>query len=928
MIQLRTLGPVHLTGDNGSEVRAILAQPKRFALLVFLAAAGRGPFQRRDRLLGVFWPDRDAEQARAALNRAIYYLRQSLGDGVLLSRGDEEIGLAPDRFWCDAAAFEIAVATADHETAIDLYQGDLLEGFFVSDAPEFERWLEDHRRRLRTAASHAAAALAEAEDAAGHPADAVRWARWATQRSPLDETGVQRLVRLLDRTGDRAGAMIAYEQFAQRLSDELELSPSPETEALVAAIRGRQSAPPDALLAAVRVPADVAPATDSVVPNPALDHREPARSLTGHGLERWRARRLTAVISTLVVVTLGVTMARRSSPVPFKDRDWVLIGGFENSTGDRSFDRTLDVALATVLGQSTRINVVPRADVMATLQRMRRSPADSQLTESVALEVARREGIPVVILGRIALLGSTYHLTLRALDGATGRERRARQATASSRADVMAALDRLSAKLRQDLGESAGTIERGIALPKATTASIEALEKYAAGRRAMESALYPEAAVLLRAAIRLDTSFAMAHGALGEVFYGAQMRSDGDQHFEQALALAERLTERERLTIQIQAAGSRGNRAESMKLLRAYLAEYPDDQRGWTQLGYEAFRSGSLHEALSAYDSAARIRPLRAADWTNIASTYARLGLNDSTLAAYARAFALDPRLETWAYNNNQYGAALVVAGRLDAAAATFEKMLSRTAIDRVRGLRSLAYLDLYRGNYEAGIAHIAEATAHAAQQHEAIIEPRNRMILASALEESGRDGEARRERERVASKFTDRNFPPRLLMFLGKPLARNGDIRLADRILDTLRARARVDSPEDQSDLALLEGEVALAHKRPREALEHLARAFLLDSTKYALESLAYGTAASGDLTSAATLYEKLAAGNEFGWEPQQYRWFARYWLGVVHETNGDRGRALDAYRQFLGDWPGADQTLPAIQDAKRRIERLASTP
>jgi DNA-binding SARP family transcriptional activator len=928
MIQLRTLGPLDLTGDDGSEVRAVLAQPKRLALLVVLAVAGRGRFHRRDRLLAMFWPERDAEQARAALNRAIYYLRQALGEGVLLSRGDEEIGVAQDRFWCDAAAFEAASASGDHRSAVDLYRGDFLAGFFVADSPDFEQWLEEKRRLLRTAACQAASSLAEAADAAGDPGSAVGWARWTVQQSPLDETSNQRLVRLLDRAGDRAGAVVAYEQFAARLLADLELTPSPETEALVATIRRRNQASADSP-AVARAVTHTTPSAERASGREQRDEAERPPRLTRSRSSTVRARRTAAIVVTATAaVALGMTVALRPAPIAFEDRGWVLIGDFENTTGDPSFDRTLDLALATALGQSTRINIVPRSDIKATLQRMRRPPADSQLTESVALEVARRDGIPVLVIGRIALLGSTYHLTVRAIDGATGRERRARQATARTKQDVIASLDRLSVRLRKDLGESARTIEQGVALPKATTASIEALEKYAAGRRAMDAALYPEAAVLLRGAIRLDTSFAMAHGALGQVFYGAQMRADGDEHFDRALALAERLTERERLTIQIQAAGSRGNRAESMTLLRAYLTEYPDDQRAWTQLGYEAFRAGSLREALSAYESAARTRPLRAADWTNVASTYARLGLHDSTLVAYARAFALEPELETWAYNNNQYGAALVAAGRLDAAAATFEKMLSKTAIDRIRGLRSLAFLDLYRGNYEAGISRIAEASARAAERHEPIIEPRNRMILAAALEEFGRDDEARRERMRVVTRFTDRNFPPRLLMFLGKPLARNGDVRLAELILDTLRARARSDSPEDQSDLAVLEGEVALANRRAEEATKYLERAYLLDSTKYALESLAYGTAASGKLTSAATLYEKLAAGSEFGWEPQQYWRFARYWLGIVHETNGDRRRALDAYRQFLRDWAGVDQTLPAIRDAKRRIERLASAP
>jgi serine/threonine-protein kinase len=927
MIRLHTFGSVELTGDDGSEVRAILAQPKRLALLTFLAVAGKGGFQRRDTVLAAFWPERDADQARAALNRAIYYLRQSLGDGVVVSRGDEEIGLAASRFWCDAVEFERVATDGDHRHVVDLFQGDFLDGFFVSDASGFEAWVEAYRGHARAAACKAGWSLADAAGVAGARADAVTWGRWAAERSPLDEAGIQRLVRLLDRAGDRAGAMLVYDDFARRLARDLELSPSPETDALVASIRARDLMPPTRTGGA-------APADDSTpLDLGSTDHGEPGRDRGNSrrlaAITPSRRRGLRAMLGAIVigaVATLGLLVAVRPSAVAFEDRGWVLIGNFDNSTGDRSFDRTLDLALATALRQSTRINVVPQSDIKATLQRMRRPPSDSQLTEAIAVEVARRDGIAVVVLGRIATVGSTYHLTLRAIDAATGREQRARQATAGAKNDVIATLDRLSARLREDLGESATAIKKGTPLPKATTESIEALEKYAAGLRAMDAALYAEAAVLLRAAIQLDTSFAMAYGALGQVFYGAQRRADGDMYFDRALAVAERLTDRERALIQIQAAGSRGSRLEAMRLLRALLTQYPDDQRAWTQLGYEAFRSGSLREALAAYETAARIRPLRASDWTNVASTYSVLGVNDSALVAYGRAFALDPDLETWAYNNNQYGKALVFAGRFEAARATFEKMLSRSAVDRVRGLRSLAYLDFYRGNYQAGIAHMSEATLIAGGFDEQIIEPRTRMMLASALEESGQHDAGRRERMRVVRSISNKNFPPRLLLFLGKPLARGGNIRLASEILDSLRARARADNPEDQSDLAVLEGEVALARGRTGQATDYLRRAFGLDSTKYALESLAHATMASGDLSTSTKLYERLASGHEFGWEPQQYWRFAPYWLGVVYEARGDRRLALEAYHRLLREWPGADSTLPVIKAAKRRLERLES--
>lgn len=148
MIEFRVLGSLDLRGPGGETLLAVLAQPKRVALLAYLAVATPRGFHRRDKLLGLFWPERDQEHGRSALRKALYFLRQSLGEEMLVSRGDEEVGLAEGEVWCDAVAFEEALEGGDPGKALELYGGDLLEGFYISEAPEFERWLAAERQRL------------------------------------------------------------------------------------------------------------------------------------------------------------------------------------------------------------------------------------------------------------------------------------------------------------------------------------------------------------------------------------------------------------------------------------------------------------------------------------------------------------------------------------------------------------------------------------------------------------------------------------------------------------------------------------------------------------------------------------------------------------------------------------------------------------
>jgi DNA-binding SARP family transcriptional activator len=99
MIELRLLGALALTGADGAEVRTVVAQPKRLALLAYLAAARPYGFHRRDTLLGLLWPELDETRARRALNRAVYFLRCELGERTIVSRGAEELGIDRDLLW-------------------------------------------------------------------------------------------------------------------------------------------------------------------------------------------------------------------------------------------------------------------------------------------------------------------------------------------------------------------------------------------------------------------------------------------------------------------------------------------------------------------------------------------------------------------------------------------------------------------------------------------------------------------------------------------------------------------------------------------------------------------------------------------------------------------------------------------------------------
>jgi len=240
MIQFHTLGRLDLRGPEGVELRSVLQQPKRLGLLAYLAVATPRRFHRRDTLLGLFWPELDQEHARAALRRALYFLRAQLGPEVVAGRGDDEVGVPEESLWCDATALERALDQGEPEQAVGLYRGTFLEGLYVAGAaPEYQEWLDRERTRLRACATTAARTVADQREAEGRLADAAQWCRRALELSPDDESAVRRLLTLLDHIGDRSAALRVYDEFARRMAQEFELDPSAETRQLVETLRRR-----------------------------------------------------------------------------------------------------------------------------------------------------------------------------------------------------------------------------------------------------------------------------------------------------------------------------------------------------------------------------------------------------------------------------------------------------------------------------------------------------------------------------------------------------------------------------------------------------------------------------------------------------------------------------------------------------------------
>jgi DNA-binding SARP family transcriptional activator/Tfp pilus assembly protein PilF len=235
-VEIRALGARLVIGPGRGPLD--VTQPKRLALLFFLALAVPRSLQRRDTLLAMFWPEADRATAGQSLRQALHYLRALLPPDLLVTRGSSEIGLDHKRVRCDAALFDAMLDDGREEEALPLYRGDLLPGFHVPTAPDFERWLEMERTRLRLRVVRAALVVAHRRADANDLAAAAEQARVAVQYADGDEVVLHEVVHLLDGAGGRSHALRLGEWGVERMRTELEVEPAAETVELITRLRG------------------------------------------------------------------------------------------------------------------------------------------------------------------------------------------------------------------------------------------------------------------------------------------------------------------------------------------------------------------------------------------------------------------------------------------------------------------------------------------------------------------------------------------------------------------------------------------------------------------------------------------------------------------------------------------------------------------
>jgi DNA-binding SARP family transcriptional activator/TolB-like protein len=621
MISLRLLGGVSLSDEEGA-VTGPATQRRRLALLAVLSASPSGTVS-RDKLIGYFWAEEETDRARHFLADSLFTLRKSIGKDAIRSIGDD-VQIDRTLVECDVARFRDALARGDREAAVELYRGLFLDGFFVSDAPEFDRWVDGERARLADLYALALEELAGEAELRGERERAVRWWGRLAAYDPYSSRVAMRLMQALAATGDRARAMQHARVHAALLREELQAGPDPEVEALAA-----QLAQPPAPTAAPASVSATAVGTDPGLPlRPPGSETDPAAAVSAEPLAPSAPRRqprtrsrspgvrvtalaLLAFVSAIVVTGLVMDNRPEARPAARTPAGPTVLAVLPFSVRGGTESAYLREGMVTLLGTSLNgasdLRVV---DSNALLSHLAEELEEAPLSPAAAAAVVREFGAELFVLGTVVEAGGRTRIAATLYrDGPSPVP--VLEAVAEG-SDIYALVDEISRQvLAGRLQSPADQLSR---LALRTTSSLDALKAYLKGEREFRAARYEPAAASFRRAVRADPQFALAYYRLSTSEEWSFHFVEARQAAERALRLSERLQLHDQLLISAWRAFVTGDAEEAERLYESIVAENPFDVEAWSGIGevrvhYAPVLGRSIAEAVPAFDHVLRLAP-------------------------------------------------------------------------------------------------------------------------------------------------------------------------------------------------------------------------------------------------------------------------------------------------------------------------------
>jgi tetratricopeptide (TPR) repeat protein/uncharacterized membrane protein YhdT len=651
----------------------------------------------------------------------------------------------------------------------------------------------------------------------------------------------------------------------------------------------------------------------------------------------------------LIVGTAGYSGLRSAGIGPlgsllakgvFESNESLILSEFDDRTSDGTLGETVTALFRIDLSQSTSVHLLDRSELSQGLVRMERDPT-GPVTAEVAMELAQREGVKAVVAGEVLPLGTGAVVSARLVAAGSSEILVALRETARTIDAVPEAVDRLSAQMRERIGESLRSIQGDPPLEEVTTASIEALRKYVQAEWAMDMGDVATAEALVKEAIALDSTFSMAHRKLGVILSNESRNGEeAREAFTRAYEGRERLTDRERLLAE--AAYHTYVSEDLDAAIQAYegvLAIHPTDGIAGNNLAVLYGERDEPEKAAALHVRAIEGGHAPAVSYTNAVATLFDMGLADSASAILGRFIEEHPNHP----QVTQYATAMASA-RFDYETA---ERLARGFLDlrgedprwRMWAEAELASYAMLKGRLEEGAAGILrsydlqeEVGTRFIDQPRSVFEATGMATLrlhflqdaegaARILEQALDDPEVKavdpesRAHLAFAELFAQAGFPDR-----GRELM---EAYLAEVSEETRAEEGRLSNQRAaEAAVALAEGDAQEAIRLYRES-----RSLAPKCDFCGMPGLGEAYEAAAQPDSAVSVYEEYLEATVLFRSQTDNVNLHRVLLGLArsYEALGDTRAAAEHYRRVLDLWSGADAALsPRVQEIRGKLMSL----
>ena len=712
---LRLFGSPSIEGDGGA-LTGRVSQRHRLALLALLALSPGGRVS-RDKAVASLWPESDQEKGRNLLSVAMYVIRSSLGDAALVGTADE-LRLDADVVRSDVADFEAALARGDHAAAVSLYRGPFLDGFFLSDAPEFEQWVSRERERLAGCHRKALEALADQAENTGDFAGAVEHWKARAAQDPYDSRVAMRLMQALERSGNRAGALQHASLHQRMLEQEFEIAPPAEVSALVERLKIEPGTTPS--VRGPRAPVDNGSHARAVEREPTrVAEREPEPAATpqpspavvpAHPARRHprRVAMLGAVVLAGVLVVAALVW--RTRPAAAHREGSIAVLPFSDLSAARDNEHFSDGLTEEII---SGLSAVPDLKVIS-----RTSAMHYKGTEKPLRQIAEELRVAHILEGSVRQSGTRVRITAQLIDARTDEHLWAQSYDDDLR-DIFRVQEQIARQVVQALKLELGDREQ-TALVREGTRDPEAYQLYRRARylwntRSREG--HERAAEYYLQAIARDSLYADAYAGLADTYLTSIQLNVSTlpplETYERAKWAVERALALDEKSADAHAAQGvsmhwQHNWPAAERAFQRALQLNPNHASAHTWYSLSLSGMGRAKDALEESRKAYELDPFAVVTISNYGWQCYLSRDFDCAIEQYRRTIEIGP---TYGRGYQRLAVAYVQKGMLDEALTAVQRSIALSP-ERPDFVADLAYIQARRGETDAALETMRRAKA------------------------------------------------------------------------------------------------------------------------------------------------------------------------------------------------------------------------